>query len=51
MEAALASALAGAATAGQWDTVGQLARELEARRKARAETIDLAAERVKRERR
>lgn len=34
VEAALASALATAAAAGQWDVVGRLARELEARRVA-----------------
>ncbi len=36
VEAALAAALAGAAEAGRWDVVAQLAKELEARRLASA---------------
>jgi hypothetical protein len=50
VEVALGEALAKAAAAGAWETVGQLARELEARRKARQapEVVDLEAERAKR---
>ena len=36
VEAALVEAIRGATTAGRWDVVAQLARELEARRLARA---------------
>jgi hypothetical protein len=44
VETALAEALTKAAAAGRFDIVGQLARELEARRKAStAKVIDLAA--------
>lgn len=51
VEVALADALARAADAGQWEIVGQLARELETRRKARQapDVVDLEAERAKRE--
>jgi len=45
VEEALADALRGATAAGQWDTVAQLARELQARREARAGVVDLAAAR------
>ena len=48
VEAALAGALSQAATAGQWELVARLAGELDARRRARSETIDLQAERAKR---
>ena len=48
VEVALADALTRAAAAGQWATVEVLSRELEARRKARADVIDLRAERLKR---
>jgi hypothetical protein len=50
VEAALAEALRGATAAGQWTVVAQLARELEARREARAGVVALDAERAKRER-
>jgi hypothetical protein len=44
VEEALAEALKGATGAGRWDVVAQLARELEARRTARAgNVVDLAA--------
>lgn len=39
MEAALARAIEGAAAAGRWDVVGQLARELEARRQGRTRNV------------
>jgi hypothetical protein len=39
VEAALAGALKGATDAGRWDVVAQLARELEARRTARAGNV------------
>ena len=39
VESALASALEGATAAGQWQVVGQLARELEARRVARSANV------------
>jgi hypothetical protein len=39
VEAALAKALEGAAAAGRWDVVSQLARELEARRLARMRNV------------
>jgi hypothetical protein len=48
VEQALADALAHAATACEWSVVAQLARELEARRLARANAIDLAAARRQR---
>ena len=50
VELALSEALARASAAGQWETVQALARELEARRKARnaREVVDLDAERAKR---
>jgi hypothetical protein len=48
VEAALAKVLEGAAAAGRWDVVSQLARELEARRLASCGAIDLAGERAKR---
>lgn len=48
VEIALATALTAASAASQWETVAQLARELEARRKARLEVVDLGAERAKR---
>lgn len=48
VEGALATALTKAAEAGRFDVVVQLARELEARRNATAQTIDLSAERKKR---
>jgi hypothetical protein len=41
-------ALGEAVRAGRFDVVGQLAREFEARRTARAGVADLAAERIKR---
>jgi hypothetical protein len=41
VEVALVHALEGAASAGRWDVVGQLARELEARRASHAGVIDL----------
>jgi hypothetical protein len=41
VETALALALEGAAKAGEWSTVAQLARELEARRLARAKVVTL----------
>jgi hypothetical protein len=47
VEAALAKALEGATAAGEWSTVAQLARELEERRKARAEVVDLATVRAR----
>ena len=46
VEAALATALEGATAAGEWSTVAQLARELEARRQARTGVVDLAAVRA-----
>ena len=50
VDAALAAALEGAAAAGAWDTVQVLARELQARREARAAVVSLDAERARRER-
>ena len=44
VEAALANALAAAATAGRFDVVAQLARDLEARRQARAGNLVLLDE-------
>ncbi len=41
VEAALAEALRGATAAGRWEVVAQLARELEARREARAGVVKL----------
>jgi len=49
VELALARALEGATAAREWSTVAQLARELEARRLARAEIVDLGAARRRRE--
>ena len=51
IEAALADALTKAAAAGRFDVVATLASELEARRKARANVVDLAAEAARRARR
>jgi len=51
LEAALADAITKAVAAGRFDVLPSLVAELEARRKAKSETVDLAAERVKRERR
>lgn len=48
VELALATALERASAAGQWTVVEVLARELEARRKARSAVVDLAEERAKR---
>jgi hypothetical protein len=50
VEVALADALTRASAAGEWVLVGQLARELEARRKAResSEVVRLEDERRKR---
>ncbi len=48
VEVALGDALTRASLAGQWDVVGQLARELEARRKARWDVVDLKAARERR---
>jgi predicted lipoprotein len=48
VEAALATALTQASAAAQWDIVARLAGELEARRRARAGTVDLDAERARR---
>jgi hypothetical protein len=45
VEEALVKAIGEASAAGRWDVVAQLARELEARRSARADVIDLAARR------
>jgi hypothetical protein len=39
MEVALAEAIRRASTAGQWDIVAQLAKELDARRRARSGNI------------
>lgn len=52
VEGALADALVRASEAGAWEVVAQLARELEARRKAREapEVVSLDAERKRRER-
>ena len=43
VEIALADALTKASSAGQWDVVALLSRELEARRKARSGVVELAA--------
>ena len=48
VEAALAEALRRASEAGQWDVVATLARELQARREARAGVVDLEAARKRR---
>jgi hypothetical protein len=48
VEVALADAIQKAAAAGAFDVLPKLVAELEARRKARAGTVDLAAERAKR---
>lgn len=50
VELALGEALTRASAASQWDVVATLARELEARRKARQapDVVDLDAERAKR---
>jgi hypothetical protein len=48
VETALADALTKASAAGQWEVVATLARELQARREARAGTITLDAERKRR---
>jgi hypothetical protein len=45
---ALADALAKASIAGRWDVVGQLARELEARRLSRAGVPTIGDARVRR---
>lgn len=50
VELAIAAALERASAAGQWTAVEVLARELEARRKARAGVVQLDTERRKRER-
>ena len=48
MEAALATALERASADGQWDVVVTIARELQARRDARAGVVDLEAARKRR---
>jgi hypothetical protein len=48
VEAALADAITKAAAAGRYDVLAQLVAEIEARRKAKSTTVDLAAERAKR---
>jgi len=48
VELALARALEGATAAGEWSTVAQLARELEARRTARVGVVSIEAERKRR---
>lgn len=48
VEKALMDALAVASAAGNWGEVAQFANELEARRRARAATVDLAVERARR---
>jgi len=48
VEVALAEALTRASAAGAWDAVAQLARELEARRRAAGAVVDLDAERTRR---
>ncbi|HEX4477977.1 MAG TPA: hypothetical protein VH142_22975 [Polyangiaceae bacterium] len=50
VEAALADALTKASAAGEWTTVAQLARELEARREARVGVVKLDTARKRRER-
>ncbi|MEI9940499.1 MAG: hypothetical protein WDO69_25065 [Pseudomonadota bacterium] len=49
IEQALADAITKAAAAGAFDVLPKLVTELEARRKARLEVVDLAAERARRE--
>ena len=49
VEQALAKALEAATAAGEWSAVIELARQLEARRQARADVIDLQAQRAKRQ--
>jgi hypothetical protein len=48
VEDALARAIEGAVSAGRWDIVAQVAKELEARRLAAAGVMRLADERAKR---
>lgn len=48
VEVALADAITKAAAAGAFDVLPKLVAELEARRKARSGTVDLASERAKR---
>ncbi|MBK8999575.1 MAG: hypothetical protein IPM35_27965 [Myxococcales bacterium] len=48
VEKALQDALAKATAEGKWSDVAALAHDLEARRRARAATVDLAAERTRR---
>ncbi len=48
VEAALLDALHAATAERRWSDVAQLASELEGRRRARAATVDLAAERSRR---
>lgn len=48
VETALQAALKTAKAAGRWGDVAQLASDLAARRRARAETVDLAVERSRR---
>lgn len=48
VETALADAIQKAAAAGRFDVLPGLVAELEARRKARAGTVDLSTERVRR---
>lgn len=48
VEKALTDALGAATAEGRWSDVAALAHDLEARRKARAETVDLGAERTRR---
>jgi hypothetical protein len=50
VEVALADAITKAAAAGAFDVLPKLVAELEARRKARLGTVDLAHERARRER-
>jgi hypothetical protein len=47
-EAAIAEALTRASEAGQWEVVATLARELQARREARAGVVDLEMARKRR---
>jgi hypothetical protein len=49
VELALATALERASAASEWDTVKVLAGELEARRRARSDVVDLKAERARRD--
>ncbi|HEX3596484.1 MAG TPA: hypothetical protein VHU80_15345 [Polyangiaceae bacterium] len=48
VEDALADAIRRASAAGAWEVVAELVRELEARRKARADVVELDAERRRR---